>query len=268
MSSPTWTAAALSSEARPWRGEVWRLVEAQHHIATLALVDTVEEQSALERLIEATKPLLPPPCRHLHPLLAAPFRYRPSPQGSRFRRAGDPRGVFYAAEQETTALAEIAFWRLLFFAESPDTPWPAQPLQLTGFGADLASERTIDLGRPPLERDRSVWMHPTDYAACQAFADAAREAAITLLRYPSARDPREGANLAVLDCLAFARSEPTAYRTWHLALDANGARAVREFPSERLAFDRAAFARDPRIAGLVWERPADAPRAGRARSRP
>ena len=42
----------------------------------------------LESLIEETKPALPPECRHLHYLLATPFRYGSYPRGSRFRRAG------------------------------------------------------------------------------------------------------------------------------------------------------------------------------------
>lgn len=260
MSSPIWTAAAPSSEVRPYRGEVWRLVEAQHHVATLPLVDTIEEQAALERLIEATEPSIPAPCRHLHVLLAAPFRYRPARHGSRFRRTGDPRGVFYAAEEETTALAEIAFWRLLFFAESPATPWPDRRVQLTAFSAELASDRSLDLGRPPLDHDRPLWTHPTENEPCLQLAEAAREAAIDLLCYPSARDPQGGTKVAVLACTAFAAAEPLTFRTWHLVLGSGEVRAVREFPSAMLAFDRAAFARDPRIAALSWVRPGGATR--------
>ncbi len=63
MSSSTWTPAALSSEARPLSGTCWRLVEAQHRVSTLKLVDTVEEQ------IQATKPPLPPGAERLHYLL-------------------------------------------------------------------------------------------------------------------------------------------------------------------------------------------------------
>ena len=39
MSSSTWTPAALSSEARPLSGTCWQLVEAQHRVSTLKLVD-------------------------------------------------------------------------------------------------------------------------------------------------------------------------------------------------------------------------------------
>lgn len=122
MSSSTWTPAALSSDARALAGTCWRLVEAQHHVSTLKLLDSVDEQKLLEELIEATKPPLPPECRDLHYLLSTPFRYGAVyPIGSRFRRAGMTEGVFYASETPQTAVAEMAFHRLLFFAESPNT---------------------------------------------------------------------------------------------------------------------------------------------------
>src|SRR6476659_7785143 len=116
MSSSTWTPAALSSDARALAGLCWRLVEAQHHVSTLKLVDSVDEQELLEELIETTKPPLPPECRELHYLLSTPFRYGSfHPTGSRFRRAGMTDGVFYAAEKPHTAVAKMAFYRLLFF---------------------------------------------------------------------------------------------------------------------------------------------------------
>src|ERR1700730_17954571 len=85
MPSTTWTRAALSSSARPLSGICWRVVEAQHHVSTLKLVDTLDEQQQLEAHIEDTKPPVPPECRHLHYLLSTPFRYgAPYPTGSRF----------------------------------------------------------------------------------------------------------------------------------------------------------------------------------------
>ena len=91
----------------------------------MALVDTLAEQHLLEELLERSKPPVPPECRGLHYLLATPFRYgAPYPAGSRFRRAGLTPGVFYASQAPETAVAEMAFHRLLFFAESPGTPWP------------------------------------------------------------------------------------------------------------------------------------------------
>ena len=116
------------------------------------LVDTLDEQQQLEALIEDTKPPVPPECRHLHYLLSTPFRYGPAyPTGSRFRRAGISEGVFYAAEAPETAVAGMTFHRLLFFAESPDTPWPTNPAEYTAFAAEYRSKKAIDLTRGRLK---------------------------------------------------------------------------------------------------------------------
>src|SRR4051812_2394271 len=238
MQSATWTPAALSSERRRRSGVCWRTVEAQHRVSTMKLVDTLDEQSALESLVEATKPPLPPDCRHLHYLLATPFRYgAPYPSGSRFRRAGMTPGVFYASRTSATAVAEMTFHRLLFFAESPDTPWPKDAGDLTAFSVRVRTASGIDLTAPPFDTDRSRWTHPTDYAPCQALADTARSADVEVLLYTSVRDAR-GVNVALLACAAFAGREPLERQTWRLNLNAHGARAVCEFPELRLEFTR------------------------------
>ena len=255
MSSSTWTPAALSSEARALSGTCWRLVEAQHHVSTLKLVDSVDEQRVLEDLIERTKPAVPPECRGLHYLLATPFRYGAVyPTGSRFRRAGHSEGVFYASETPVTAAAEIAFYRLLFFAESPDTPWPANPAEYTAFSVRYASKRAIDLTKGKLAARKARWMHPSDYGHCQVLADAARATKVEIIRYASVRDPQHGINLALLTCTAFARPRPIAQQTWRIRLCDAGVQAICEAPKSGITFDREAFASDPRIAKLRWER--------------
>src|SRR3954469_1177263 len=254
MQSATWTPAALSSERRRRSGVCWRTVEAQHRVSTMKLVDTLDEQSALELLVDATKPPLPPECGHLHYLLATPFRYgAPYPSGSRFRRAGMTPGVFYASRTSATAIAEMTFHRLLFFADSPQTPWPMDAGDLTAFSVRFRTSVAIDLTAAPFDADRVRWTHPTDYGACQALADTARAADVDLLLYRSARGAG-GVTVALLACRAFAASEPLERQTWRLSLNAHGARAVCEFPELRLEFTREAFAADPRVAALQWER--------------
>jgi hypothetical protein len=256
MSSPIWTPAALSSEARPYAAACWRLVEAQHRVSTLKLVDDLDDQFLLEKLIDDTKPALPPECRNLDYLLATPFRYGAVyPYGSRFRRAGLTPGVWYGAERPETAVAELAFYRLLFFAESPGTPWPNDAAEYTAFSADIRTELGIDLTAPPLDRDSEAWRHPTNYAPCQSLADAARAACVTVIRYASVRDPGRGTNVAVLTCAAFATAHPTDRRTWRMKLGPTGIQAICEFPDVRLGFGRDAFALDPRLSAFDWDRP-------------
>ena len=219
----------------------------------MALVDTLEEQLVLEELIDASKPPVPPPCRGLHYLLSTPFRYGAAyPGGSRFRRAGLTPGVFYASLQAPTAIAEMAFRRLLFYAESPATPWPINAGEYTAFAARFKTGKALDLTRPPLDRQAAIWTHPVNYPPCQALADSARGAGVQILRYQSAR--ADGANVALLTCSAFASRKPIQRQSWRLHFGAKGARAICAFPDQRLGFDRQAFARDPRIAAMRWER--------------
>jgi hypothetical protein len=249
MSSPIWTPAALSSEFRDYAGPAWRLVEAQHQVSTLKIVDSLAEQDVLEQLIETTKPRVPEECRHLDYLLATPFRYGPAyPKGSRFRRAGRTPGVFYAGETVRTALAEMAFYRLLFFVESPRTPLPANAAEYTAFSVAVSTTALIDLTIRPLSADHSLWNNPIDYSACQTLADTARTAGAEVIRYRSVRDSLGGCNLALLTCRAFARPQPIERQTWRLHLGAFAVQAVCEFPHESLEFLRTEFAGDPRLA--------------------
>jgi hypothetical protein len=248
---PTWTTAALSPEIRRLAGRCWRVVEAQHVVSTMALVDTLEEQALLEQVLDESKPAVPEDCRGLHYLLFTPFRYgAPYPQGSRFRRAGMTPGVFYASVQLHTAIAEMAFWRLLFYADSPATPWPSNPGEYTAFSVRYSTGKGLDLTRPPLNQDVGKWTAPVDYSECQLLADAARPAGVNLLRYQSAR--AAGANVALLTCAPFTSKQPLEQQRWRIHVDASGARAIGE--GLRLAFDRAAFGADPRIAALEWRR--------------
>jgi hypothetical protein len=255
MPSITWTRAALSSSAKALAGRCWRIVEAQHHVSTLNLVDTLDEQLLLEGLIESTKPRVPPECRHLHYLLFTPFRHGAIyPNGSRFRRAGITEGVFYAAEAVEAAVAELTFHRLLFFAESPHTPWPQNPAEYSAFTVAYRTKKAIDLTRGRFRANSAAWSDPVDYSRCQALAEAARSAAIEIIRYRSVRDPQRRMNLVLLTCRVFRNPRPVSLQTWRIRLSAAGAQAICELPKSGLAFDRAAFAADPRIAALKWDR--------------
>jgi hypothetical protein len=219
----------------------------------MKIVDTLAEQSLLEDLLERTKPPVPPECDHLHYLLSTPFRYgAPYPAGSRFRRAGHTPGVFYGSTTPDTAVAEMAFHRLLFFADSPGTPWPANAGEHTVFSTKFRTGAGLDLTAPPLNAQRDRWTHCTDYAPCHELADSARAVRVEALRYDSARV--EGVNLALLACGAFASREPVERQTWRIHLGPNGARALCDFPESRLEFDRLSFAADPRIRALNWDR--------------
>jgi hypothetical protein len=215
VSSRTWTPRAVASEAAPLRVPLWRAVEAQHVVATMALVDTLDQQTTLERLLDEGKPPLPDGTQRLHYLLFTPFRYPPPPRGSRFRGPNDP-GVFYGADEVRTACAELGYWRWRHLLDTPALQ--AMPVRSqTVFRARLDTT-AVDLRQPPFDRDRPLWTDAADYGGCQRFGVVAREAAIGAIRYESVRDPRHGGCCAVLSPRAFARPSPTDTQTWMLSV--------------------------------------------------
>lgn len=254
MSSPIWTQDALRSELRPLHTPAWRLVEAQHVVSTLSLVDNLDEQNLLEDILEETKPPVPAECRHLDYLLSTPFRYRPYPYGSRFRKAGLTPGVWYGAERPETAVAEMVFYRFLFYAESPDTPFPDNPADYTAFCVGVGTEDALDLTTGTLAEYHEAWIDPTEYSACQDLAEAARATGAEIIRFQSVRDPDKGANLAVLTCGAFQDAAPVDRQSWRIRISTSGAQAVRDHPRLGVEYDRDAFDFDPRVEGMSWER--------------
>jgi hypothetical protein len=235
-----WTPTALASEFRRYRRTVWRVVEAQHRISTNRLTADLAEQKRLEELADAAKPDLPKSARGLHYLLASPFRYGHT-VASRFRRADEKPGIFYASEAESTAITETAYWRLRFFSRSPVFIPGNRTSEHLSFSVPLSLARLVDTTRPPLDVDSERWLDPDDYSACQDLAASVRGANGQAIRARSARDP-DGINLALLDPARFAKPEPDHGRGWHLRHEGNRLTAIAAFPhGEVLAFTREQF---------------------------
>lgn len=195
------------------------MVESQHVAATMKLVDTRDEQDLLETLLETSKPSQPEETTGLDYLLATPFRYAPLPGGSRFRGVNDP-GVFYAAESERTAAAELGYWRWRFLRDSEDLDH-IEPVAHTAFQVEVDT-LAIDLQRKPFDADTKVWVHPTDYGPTQQFARLVREADVGVILYRSVRDPQPAWCLALLTPKGFAKKTPQGTRhNWFLAVTKN-----------------------------------------------
>lgn len=251
MSLPIWILDALHSEQLSVDQTYWRCVEAQHVVSTLQLVDTLEEQHLLEDILEDTKPLVPPECEGLHYLYMTPFRYGLYPHGSRFRKVGPTPGVYYVSEAPSTAIIETAFHRLLFYADSPGTPFPTQASKHTAFDVPVKTKAAIDLTAKPFSNAREIWMHPTDYEPCQQLEEAARAQDIQLIRYASVRDPDHRANAAVLSCAAFSAHAPTQHQTGRLWFNEAGMHAICEFRREQFSIPPSHWKSDDHIAD-VW----------------
>ncbi len=206
---------AVASNARVFTLTPWRAVEAQHVVATMPLVDSLEEQALLERLLKESKPPLPPGCEGLHWLLFTPFRYPPPPGGSRFRGEHDA-GVLYAADAIETACAELGYWRWRHLMESPEME-AIPPRAQTVFQVAVKA-RGVDLRDKAFARSRSKWTHPSDYSACQKLGREVREAGLGIIRYESVRDPGHGGCVVVMGPGAFSRKGPVKVETWQLAV--------------------------------------------------
>lgn len=223
-----WTSSELASEHRRYQGIVWRLVEAQHRISTNRLTTDLAGQAELERLADAVKPDLPANARHLDYLLASPFRYGHR-QESRFRRANERPGIFYASETEATAIAEAAYWRLRFFARSPGFAPPRSTSEHSSFSVKIASDHAIDLTEEPFSSN-AAWLDPADYRACQELAACARKAGTHVIRTTSVRDPDHRCNIVLLDPAGFADRSPKPGKTWHLRFEDGRLLALAAFP--------------------------------------
>jgi RES domain len=224
-----WTPTALASEFRRYARTVWRVVEAQHRISTNRLADSLADQARLEELAEAAKPDLPKAARGLHYLLASPFRYGHNAP-SRFRRANERPGIFYASEHEATAIAETAYWRLRFFARSPGAVPPTTTTEHLSFSVPVKAVRALDLTKAPFTVDAAKWASQGDYSASQALAEAAREVQAQLIRTASVRDPQARANVAVLDPAVFGAAGPAFRQTWHFRFEQGRLSAIAAFP--------------------------------------
>lgn len=208
VDGPPWPEAwwaGLGSDGRT----LWRGVEAQHVVATMKLVDDLDEQLALEAILEASKPPLPPQAAGLHYLLASPFRY-PSRHPSRFRVGGAP-GIWYGAETVETACTELGYWRWRFLTDSDGLREQHLIVELTLFVARVHG-RLLDLGALPWDTQRARW-RADDYADCQALAAEAHARGLQWIRYWSARD-REGHCAAVLDPAALVGIDLGRQQTW------------------------------------------------------
>ena len=185
----------------------------------------------LERLLDQSKPPLPSDTRGLHYLLATPFRYS-SPIGSRFREPAES-GIWYGAEAQRTACAELGFWRWRFLMDS-DALQTLGPSPQTVFRAGIDG-RLVDLTQPPFKKARVQWTDPDDYTPSQGFARVARQANLDAIRYESVRDPKHGAAVAVLRPSCFKPRKPLEQHTWLLTVRRGAVVWQRE--SESFEFD-------------------------------
>lgn len=171
--------------------EPWRMVEDQYISSSRDLVESREEHALLEDMLENSKPKIE---NNKHYLIITPFRYPPLRYGSRFGNTFE-QSLWYGSINLPTALAEVAFYRLKFFADtSADLEYIEIPM--TAFKAYIQTYNGIDLTAPHFKKYQDKISNKTSYADSQKLGSEMRDANIEAFIFTSARDKAMGKNVA------------------------------------------------------------------------
>ena len=206
MSLSIWTQCEGKLNARKLELDAWRVVESQYITSTRKLVDSDAEQNRLESLIDGAKPPVPKGLDGgLHFLLFTPFRHPPLRNGSRLGVRRE-RGIFYGSKAIRTALAEVAYYRLVFLTGTTADLGIVQT-QHTAFRVSVKTVLGIDLTADPFREYEALISSPTDYQYSQQLGTEMRKAGIEVVLFKSARDSQGGANVALI-APAFGKPAP------------------------------------------------------------
>ncbi len=218
---------------------MWRVVESQEEIATMALVDSLEEQELLERMLENSKPPYPNNASQLDYLLITPFRYPPLTWGSRFGSRLEP-SLFYGSLEIKTALAECAFYRLVFW-QGVEEPFPSGRLitQHTIFSVHFQCKPGMALQNPPFDIHQQTLIDKQSYVLCQTLGSILRGVSIQGLSFVSARCPENGLNIALFTPEALINHKPENMQSW--LCETTGSGVSFKGPNEILTFNSEIF---------------------------
>ena len=197
-------------------GSMFRIVESQEQVATMGLVDSLEEQLLLEQMIEETKPK--DENKDIHYLLSTPFRYPPLEWGSRFGSKTEA-SLFFGSKSITTLMCEAAYYRFVFWMGMSTPPSSKLRTQHTVLLIDYKSKYGAQLQLDLFVQHKSVLMDPGNYKDTQKLGNAMRVFGIKAFEYISARDPEERVNVALFDIEALASKKPVDTTQWFCETD-------------------------------------------------
>jgi hypothetical protein len=120
---------------------------------------------------------------------------------------------------------------------------------LTVFRTKARSARGVDLTAPPFDAYRRTIASPARYDASQSLGAAMRAAGVELFRYPSARDPKGGANVGAFAPEVFGRAKPRDLETWQCVSTPEMVELTKRdyFGREVLTFARKLFVVDGKL---------------------
>lgn len=242
-----WALCEGEQQIKELKAFSWRVVEAQHKSSTRKLVNSLEEHEILETLIERSKPKLAQTLQdNLHYLLFSPFRYPPLKYGSRFGRPFEP-SLWYGALELDTALAEVAFYRLVFLHDT-ETDLGYIKVLLTAYSVDVHTPRGLDLTILPFKKHSAEISSITSYEHSQALGSLMRSADVEAFTYFSARSPTHGINIGIFKPTVFVNNKPhTKIQTWECIANKSAVEFRREeiskkncrlFPADLFTVDR------------------------------
>ena len=179
---------------------LWRVVEHQNRIYEYNATSTESRAERLKRLIEKTKP--EPYFYDWHELIASQFRY-PLPVAlayqARFRPPGSMKNVFYASQEIQTCLAEHAYY---FMRLRRGLKKVKETGQRTLFSTKFVKGvRVTDLTSHPRIQQMT---DPNDYSASHQYVN--ENSQVTVIQYPSCRDPERRPNFAVREIKALEKT--------------------------------------------------------------
>lgn len=190
----------------------YRMVESQEKVATMTLVDSLDEQALLEALIEQTKPsILNKPPRHY--LVQTPFRYPPLKHGSRFGGRFEP-AIFYAGKTLKSAICESAFYSFYFMSRSMVAFENTIINHKTSFSVELHDTKHVDFTTITQSDIQALLTHKSDYQYTQAIGKQMRSEGYASFSFLSARC-KDQVNIGVFDINAII-NEPMCLQNWQI----------------------------------------------------
>jgi hypothetical protein len=225
----------VSSSPCDYNRSVYRLVETQEIAATTNLVDDLDEQYLLEKMLDEVKPAYRNGTEQMHYLLKTPFRYPPLKYGSRFGSRFAP-SYFYAGEDQNTTLAEVAYYRFVFLSHMQNSYEKAVRSEYMMFSVTVKSALCADLSSADFAEVRCKLVSPDSYLVSQQVGQwLVEEEQIEVLRYYSARC-EEGINVAIALPASLHSSEPEKCQSWLCLMQNNKVSFTRMGGLEPLSF--------------------------------
>lgn len=239
-----WTKCGGVKNLIPVNSSPWRVVESQSVLSARNLVDTREEHDLLEEMLESSKPVIE---KKTDFLIFTPFRYPPLKYGSRFGGTFEP-SLWYGSLDPETALAEIAYYRILFLHHT-EADLGYINIMLTAYQARIKTQKCVDLCAEPFADYAHLISSKCDYSHSQKLGTTMRNSGVEVFIYYSARALKQGKNIAAFTPNVFAKKNNRYsfnFQTWQCSAGKHSVEFVHQ-ELKKISFIFADFATDGKL---------------------